>query len=414
MDQKITDLLLDCLHQDAGRVTPDRLASLTREEWQLLLTFATQQRVSGLLYHRLKSRGWEAALPEETLQALQQVCLRNAARNLGFYGELKRIVSALHAGDIPVVVLKGAHLAGVVYGNLALREMGDIDLLVRQTSLARAAGELQKAGYRPARPFWIEAICATSQHLPKFTKPGAATIELHWTIAYPTSPITVDLDGLWERARLAAIDGIEVLTLCPEDLLLHLCLHTSFQHRFTIGLRALCDISETVRYYRDDLDWEQVQVRARRWGAGRCAYLTLRLARELVGAGVPADVLSALEPDDLDPGFVTWARDRLLTHRGRTLPLSSNLVRIWEADGLRGKVANFLKFTFPSRETMAAMYPASPSSKRIYLYYPVRLVDVLLRYTRTAWRLLRRDEATIALSERQDRGNALVDWLGSP
>lgn len=413
MDRRMTTLLLDCLHQDAGQVTLDRLASLTREEWQLLLSFATQQRVSGLLYHRLKSRGWEAAIPEETLQALQQVCLRNAARNLGFYGELKRIVSALHAGDILVVVLRGAYLAGVVYGNLALRQMGDIDLLVRNTNLARAAGELQEAGYRPARPFWIEAICATSQHLPKFTKPGAATIELHWTIAPPTSPITVDLDGLWERAQPVVVKGIEVLTLCPEDLLLHLCLHTSFQHRFAIGLRALCDISKTVRYYRDDMDWEQVQLRARRWGAGKCAYLTLRLARELVGAAVPAGVLKALEPDDLDPGILTWARDQLLTHRGSTLPLNSELVRIWEADGLRGKVANFLKFTFPSREVMATKYPASPSSKRIYLYYPVRLVDVLLRYGRTAWRLLRRDEATIALSERQDGGNALVDWLGS-
>ena len=413
MDQRIIPLLLACLHQDAGKISSDRLAALTYEEWQLLLSFTTQQHVGGLLYHRLKSRGWEAALPEELLQALRQVYLRNAARNLGLYGELKRIVSVLHAGDIPVVVLKGAYLAGVVYGNLALREMVDIDLLVRKTNLARAAGELQEAGYRPARPFWIEAICATSHHLPRFTKPGAVAIEMHWTIAPPTSPITVDLDGLWKRARPAVVKGIEVLTLCPEDLLLHLCLHTSFQHRFAVGLRALCDISETVRYYRDAMDWEQVQLRSGQWGAGKCAYLTLRLARELVGADVPAGVLKALEPDDLDPGFVTWARDRLLTRRGSTLPLSSNLVHIWEADGMRDKVVNFLKFTFPSREAMATMYPASPSSKRIYLYYPVRLVDVLLRYTRTAWRLLRRDEATIALSERQDRGNALVDWLGS-
>jgi hypothetical protein len=40
--------------------------------------------------------------------------------------------------------------------------------------------------------------------------------------------------------------------------------------------------------------------------------------------------------------------------------------------------------------------------------------DVLLRYGRTVWRLLRRDEAALASAGRENGGNALVDWLGSP
>jgi len=161
------------------------------------------------------------------------------------------------------------------------------------------------------------------------------------------------------------------------------------------------------------MDWEQVQLRARQWGAGKCVYLTLRLVRELLEAAVPGDVWNALEPNDLDPRLVIWIREQIFTGRGNTLPLSPNLARIWGANRLRDKVTTLLKFAFPSPEVMATKYPASPFSKRIYLYYPIRLKDLLLRHGRVAWRLLRRDEEIATLTERENERFALTDWLAS-
>src|SRR5262245_54856896 len=103
---------------------------MTREEWQLLLALAGVQRVRGILYHRLKSRGCESMIPQELVLALNEAYRHNALRNLVLYRELNRIVTALQARRIPVIVLKGAFLASVVYGNLGLREMNDLDLLV--------------------------------------------------------------------------------------------------------------------------------------------------------------------------------------------------------------------------------------------------------------------------------------------
>ena len=77
--------------------------------------------------------------------------------------------------------------------------------------------------------------------------------------------------------------------LSPEDLLLHLCLHASFTHRFRVGLRACWDILETVNHYGQAIDWDLVVRRAQAWGIGRYVYLTLRLVRDLLGAGDPAD-----------------------------------------------------------------------------------------------------------------------------
>jgi hypothetical protein len=120
---------------------------------------------------------------------------------------------------------------------------------------------------------------------------------------------------------------------------------------------------------------------------------------------VPDEVLSALEPKDLEPKFVIWARERIFTERANSRPLAPDLVRIWEAKRLQDKVAIFLKLAFP------APHPASPVSRQIYLYYLIRLKDLLQRHGRTAWQLLHHDEEMIASAEREDRANALIDWL---
>jgi hypothetical protein len=347
------------------------------------------------------------------MQRLREIYLYSAKENIRLYHELAKVLKTLQNDGIPVIALKGAHLAEIVYGNIALRPMSDVDILVGRTDLSRVMEKLLEIGYSPTSRFWIEAVCATHHHLPPFTKPGAASIEIHWSIMPPSYPFEVDVDDLWQRARSDTIDGVEVLVLSPEDLLLHLCLHTSCQHRFIVGLRAFCDIAETIRHYQDEIDWDQVQLRARQWGAGKCVYLTLYLARELLEAAVPDEVLDPLRPDGFELQVVAWAREQIFADRSDSPLLSPNLAQFWGPKRLPDKAILLLKSAFPSPEIMARMYPATPDSPRIYFYYPVRLKDLLLRHGRAAWQMLRRDEEMMALVERENRKTALSDWLAS-
>lgn len=412
-----TELLL-CSMLSGGSACDADLTSLPDSEWDELVQQASRHGVGPLLYRRLKGSGPDGGVdgvPERVVDRLRSAYLGCATRNTLIYHRLTEVFDALRDAGIPVIPLKGAHLAELVYGNVALRSLGDVDLLVRKSDLAGAAEALEGVGYRPSQPFWIEATCATSHQLPPFIKTGGPVIEVHWTIERPGGPFRIDLDGLWQRAQPADINGSSVLVLSPEDLMLHLCLHACFHHRLSTGARALCDVASVIRRDQGGLHWEQVAARAREWGATKPVYLTLWLAREWVGAAVPPDVLDDLAPADLNPGLVAQATEQLFgAQPSGSLPMSSNFMRIWNVRGLRGKVAGFLRFTFPSRETMATMYPAPPSSGRIYLYYPARLKDVLVRYGRSAWRLLRRDEVMLAAARREDNGNALVDWLARP
>jgi len=63
------------------------------------------------------------------------------------------------------------------------------------------------------------------------------------------------MEGVWKRARKARVAGVDALVLCPEDSLLHLCLHL-FQHRRGGWLTSSCDIAELANHHRDRLDWQ--------------------------------------------------------------------------------------------------------------------------------------------------------------
>ena len=50
----------------------------------------------------------------------------------------------------------------------------------------------------------------------------------------------------------------------------------------------------------------------------------------------------------------------------------------------------------------------------IYLYYPARIRDLLLKYGRQAWRLVRREEGMRNLAMQEEEITPLRDWLMSP
>ncbi len=408
MDQE-TEVLLYCLGTNANEKCAARLEQLLPSDWEGVIQRSMRHVVAPLLYHRLKILSPRTNIPVGIVQRLREIYLHNAAKNMQLYTELSKLLRILKDDGIPVIVLKGAYLAEVVYDNIALRPMCDIDLLVKKVDLSRVEKRLLEMGYSPLRRIWIEEECALRKHLPPFTKAGAVPFEIHWTLVGPTNPFNIDVSGLWKRARTASIASVNVLVLSPEDLLLLLCLHASFIHVFP-PLYFLCDISETIRHYKDEMDWNQVQLHARQWGVDKCVYLTLRLTRDLLGAVVPDELLRRFQPVDLDLHMITEVREGIFADKSASSSPPLTLAELWGAKRLRD-ITIFLKRAFPSPKIMSSMYPAAPDSIRIYLYYFVRLKQLFLFYSRHAWRLFFPDKKMMALVEENRKINALRQWL---
>lgn len=406
-------LLLNALHRETGRVREADLRALSDADWETLRALAIRLRVGPLLFSRLAERGLSCAVPPEIMDRLRKRYERNAHQVLKIYAELHKLARALQDDHIPIIVLKGAYLASEVYDNIALREMNDLDILVHRSDLAQVAKTMTTLGYTPLHSFSIEPeLCWEMKwglhHLPRFMKPNAAGVDVHLNITPPDMGYSIVADELWERAQPATIAGADVLGLAPEDLLLHLAMHTAYQHNFAMGLRPSCDIAAVVRRYEESIRWEHVQQRAERWGWRRGAHLAFRLAQELVGAAVPDEVLRELRPAGFDEALLAAARAQAFAKAAVTTGIPPGLAQLRGANSFRDKAMELLRSVFLSPQVLSRVYGVPPGSPRIYLYYPVRLKDALMRRSRAMWRLMRSDQETVLAAK---RNNTLQSWL---
>lgn len=390
MDQnEINNILLNCLSYDPDRIIEDNLDQLTSLDWEALLELTITQQVTSLLYHRIKKFGQDGRIPAAILQRLRERSRFIAMRNLRYRQGLGEIADALSPLGIPLIVLKGVYLAAVIYDNFALREMVDIDILIPKADLAKAAEVMIDMGYQPTETFSNELEITEAHHLPPFIKPNVAVVEIHWSITSPYYYYHIEPTELWDRAVPASIGGKDMLGLSPEDLMLHLCFHTSYQHNFSFGLRPFCDIAETIRFYENEINWAVLQQRAVERGWKKGVYLALRLAKEMVGASVPEEVLHSLKPKQFNETLFAMARRQIFTDSELANSLSPNLARLWGNKPLWEKFILFWKRVFISPRMLSRIYPPPPNSPKIYFYYLVRFRDLMNKYgpaVRHLWR----------------------------
>jgi hypothetical protein len=377
--RRIDELLVTALNEEPPPDLLALLAGLSDQEWELLVRLAEWHGVAPLLLRRLQSLVPTPAIPAGAATQLRDCHQRTAMRNMVRLRELARLLRGLGCRGIDVVVLKGAYLANAVYSDLALRDMKDVDVLVRRRDIAAAYGVLLESGYGAGGitdlKADVEAECARHHHLPPVTMPNAGPVEVHWNIAPPGVPVAIDMDGIWERASDTRIAGARALAMAPDDLLLHLSVHAALQHRFRMRLRHLCDIAVTLTRFRDRIDWDRLVAVANASGASRFVYCTLRVAESVLGAPVPRSV-DKLARKAEDEAIVPIVREYFLA-ASLDLPVAYRAAR--EAPGFARKLGVVLNSIAPAPARLRAMYGLAPRARSVFLYYPIRVADLLAR-----------------------------------
>lgn len=408
LTQSPAEHLLLCLKAVWSTAHTTTLAQLTPEQWQALVTWAQQQRVAALLYHRLRQHGLDKLIPPAIYAQLKTYYQQVAVNNILLYHQVKQLMAQLQSEQIPAILLKGAYLGGAVYEVITLRQMVDVDLLVRPEDLAQVITIVTALGYQPVQPIEdLQPYLAHKHHLPPFVKANAPSLEIHWNITKPNLSYTIDHSELWARAQNAVVNGSAVMTLAPEDLLLHVCLHATYQHWLEQDIRFLCDVDAICRRFALTFDWEQFTQRAVQWGWSRGVYLALQLAHDRLETPIPPHVLATLQPEQAKT-LVAEAKIRLDTARTTQSYLTSHdFCEVWEEERLLDKLRKAIGRVFISRDRLACIYPVAVDSPKIYLYYPVRLVSLLTRYGRVMYQLQRQKSADLVYT----RKAALITWL---
>lgn len=252
-------------------------------DWTRLKALAERHRVTPIVYRSLAAAA-PPELPVPVLQKLKNAYAANARRALRQATETVRITRKLWRAGIDAAPFKGSPLASQLYGNVAYRHAGDIDLLIPAQAYPQADALLTQDGFLRETPATAPAPHRLSQ-LQRRRKDAiyrhsqyGYTLELHWRmLAMPSFfPLPVAMS---QRIELAG----EALPAMPLDTLaIYLCAHGAWSGWFR--LKWLVDIGVLVTDH--GIDTEEVLSLARSYGLERVVLQALALCQQVLGLEV--------------------------------------------------------------------------------------------------------------------------------
>ena len=264
--------------------------------WSALLNLADRHGVQPILAQSLLSFGNQ--VPAEALITLKQSYQANLHKALLLSTEFVRIVDCLSQAGIEFIPYKGLALAETVYGDIALRQSGDIDLLIHTTDLKRIREAVGDLGYTPHLRLSEdeeEAYLKSGYECAFDSNAGRNLLEVQWAIQPHFYAVDLDLEGLFRRAQTVKVAGLDVKSLAAEDLFVVLALHAA-KHVWG-RLIWLCDLARISKL--PTLNWKWIGDQAQEMGVVRILRVTLLLAQKLLGSALPASATDNL-PAGLD------------------------------------------------------------------------------------------------------------------
>jgi len=376
-------LLLYSCRTEIGDKGKDALIEIQRNkiDWKYFLEKARGEGVSPLVFLRLpKVVINKDDIPRYVAKRLKQGYYVNATKNTLIFEELGRVLEAFKKAGLQVIVLKGAALAETVYGNLALRPMSDVDLLVKKEHLYHIDEQLKILGYFPSDRA-VNDVDFSSTYLTtldyRSSSKHSPSFHIHWHFVNSTIPNehyikNIKMEDIWQDAEKTHIANVETWIMAPHHLIIHLSEH-ALRVTHSLGkLSFFCDINEAINFYQQRLDWDRLIKDSFKFGLDRMVYLTLYFTSEFLAAPIPENVLSKLRPKRLRLSERIFMSS--ISNNNR-FPGSSYLIHLSMNKGLFKKMKFVGKTFFPPRHIIAQRSYTSPS-KVDSTYYLRRIKEV--------------------------------------
>ena len=332
--------LLACSRQEmrpplVATVREGLAAGVSTFDWGHFLDQASRQRVIGLVaanldrYGLVMTRDADSipAIPSQHRWLLKAAYLANKARNTALMEELRVVLEGIADAGVKVVVRKGGYLTRLLYGDLGMRRLSDIDLLVEAGEPARAVGRcLEELGYeqgtaspngrrvtplsRRLHVHWAMNVSS----LPPFVRPTSDPyverfyVDVRTSLTDPTSGLDVPTRDLLSRAQTLRVDAQDVPVPSLEDGLIDLCLHLFREATLIYYIEAgkdltlmkFCDVAEYLQWCADELNRDVLLETVHGYGIERPVYYALHFADLLYPGAVPRWLLDGCAPSDTE------------------------------------------------------------------------------------------------------------------
>ena len=383
------EVLLICATTLVSAERVDRLKILLQEniDWESLLKKATQHKLMPLLYYNLSSI-CPGLVPKAILTKLKIDFHYHTRHCLLLCGELVRLLYLFEEQGISVLPFKGPALAASAYGNLLLRQFGDLDILVHAEDIERAKALFLAQGYRmkierikltPEQ----EEIFVRSPHIYHLVREAAypfihpqkeVIVELHWGVMPKYFAYPIDDQTLWEDLELVTIAGKSVPYLSPENALLTIVGHGTKE--CWTELNRISDVAEHIRSH-PQLDWVKLIEKSRLKGGQRMLFLSLMLVHNLFSTPLPENVLQQIQADPEVKLLADQVCDRLFFNQRHNSVTSGFTTRfhLKVRERIQDKIQYFYKIAVTPTTSDWLLLPRAEFPTFVYyLLRPIRLI----------------------------------------
>jgi hypothetical protein len=364
------ELLLCCARTHIDHTKVKQIENLLSEDidWYYLTQTASKHRVMPLLYSSLKDTCPEA-IPEATLNQLQQDFDTKSEGNSFLLQELLKLLNLFKEHDIPAIPFKGPVLAASVYGNLALRQFGDLDILVHERDYPKAKELLLNQGHLMIHDSEHEANCLQAQ---LWHTEQQLSVDLHYGI--PPKELQLVQEALWECLASLSLAGTTIQVFSPEAHLLVLCVdgYKECWHK----LSRICDLAAMIG--NQELDWERLRELARKLKLERILSLGLLLTSELLEAPLPEKIWSRVEANSAIRGLAARLQKDLFSEENpQSHPFSLWTIALYHLYLSECQPDRLRYWLTPNTSDRAFLsLPASLS----FFYYLLRPIRVIGKY----------------------------------
>jgi len=342
-------------------------------DWDYLLTAANHHGLIPLLQAHLHSINADlvpttvrSRLKQQSLSQTQNV-LHLVAKQLKLYRQLKQ-------NNVRAAIFKGPVLSQMAYGELSLRQSGDIDVLISRADFDRTRQVLESLGYQmtPALTHAQLTSHLRSHCEIQFVRDDWFTVvDLHWALAPKNFVFKLETDEVLARLQRVEVAGVEIGTLGTEDLILYLSMHGA-KHLWR-AIEWISSLGELIRS-GESIAWETVVERAEKAHATRMLGLGLRLVEAVSAVEIPRKVLEATDRDAGMRKMAEQILSQVFAIAGPADSTETNLYNLRVMDRKRDALVSALRAIFVPTFTDWSSLHLPPSLHPLYYAYrPLRL-----------------------------------------
>ena len=289
-------LILSCGHSQVNEELEKKIMKLVNLDldWEYIVDMATRHRLKPLLYYNL-NKICPDNVPEDVLESLKEFYHSNVQKNLMMTGELVKVMKLLEKNGVNAITYKGPVLAQMAYGNVGLREFGDLDILVDKSDALKVIEIMAQTDYELYPSINIEDsfyLRFVTEHQFVHRNSGVI-IEIKWKFAGDFFTFPADSSFLTNDIINTDLNGFKVNNFSPDNQLLILAIHAG-KHDWT-RISWIMDITNYIKQH--PVNWEYCMNKAEKLGVRKILLINLYLAWDLWGLELPNNILKLIDSD---------------------------------------------------------------------------------------------------------------------